>query len=357
MLSGSVILTLCAATWAALRIGPSPLPDLTGFVDRIGIWRNEDLPPIFSHVRENLPYQLIYEGLGSRGILWYLAQWIATFVIAVGLLALWYADAAGTGRRHRGVRLALLSPVVAVFVGFIGGYDPLTVIGAVGMLWAWKFGSRPLLIAAGVFLGFQHFVQAVPMVIAAALTAWAFAQNRADFRRPTFAWALPGLVLGKVISMIVLLTVTGSIGGSRSEFLTEQWVRPAIISAINFWPIFLLSMFAGAWVIVAMCFVDAKTRARVALVAAFVVCLASCFFAADHTRIFILVALPSLALMTRWLLTRPRTSTRELTIVEVLAWVTTPVLLWTGSDGTGYVQYLGALDQLIMFGQVVGTWN
>lgn len=354
----SFALAVLAALWAVARVGPWPVPDLPGMVSRFGQWRDANLPVEANYGRTSLPNQLIYEAFGSRGVWAYLIECAAVAMVAVALLIWWYAREATPGNRARAIRLAILSPVIALLVGFIGGYDPFTVLGFVIMVWAWRLDKRWLLVVAGVFLGFQHFEQALVGVIAATLVALAIAQQDVDRpRRPTIAWALIGVAAGKALNALLLAVVVGDGFGGRTSYLVANWVVPAVKTSIDFLPVLVLSFFAGAWAIVILGFVSSTTRARVLMCAAFAVCLIPMAVAADHTRIFILVSLPSLAIISGWLLSKDESLTlREWRLVEGLAWIVVPILVWTDSVGAGYVQHLGTVDQLLMFLQQSGRW-
>jgi len=352
-----VALTSLALIWAIVRVGPATLPDLVGYVDRFSVWQDPNLPAGISYIRENLIHILIYQQLGERGINTYMIQWAVTTAIALLLLSLWYSDSAGPGRRSLGIRLAFLSPVVAVLFGFIGSYDPITVIGAVGLLFAWRNKSRILALGAGVLLGFQHWSQALLMVVTLCIVMWALSRESPWFDRGRILWWSPiGVILGKGLSFLVLWLVSGSVSGNRLSYFGSEEMRSAVITSINHFPILLFSIFAGAWVIVAKVMIALNRTSLIVITASLVACMALAFALTDQSRIFILIVLPSLALMTRWVLENPSTTGRDLKLIEVLAWVLTPVLVWTSSLGLGYVQYTGALDQMIMFVQQVMSY-
>ena len=348
----AILLTITASIWAVLRIGPSTLPDLGSFVQRIGGWRDSNLPSDIEYIRENIPYQVLYEALGSHGVSGYFIQWAITSSIAMVGLAFWYADSAGEKRRLMGVRLALLSPIVAIFIGFIGSYDSLTVVGVVGLLWGWRLNSRILVVVSSAFLGFHHWGQALPMTIALLITSFALSKGSPWFDHgKSLLWSPFGVLLGKGLSLLTLWLVTGSPSGSRLGATQSSVVYDTLVTSVNHFPILLYSLFAGSWIIVLMVLSRLATRSKYLLILAVGLCFILAVAITDQTRVFILLSLPSLALMTRWLMSNPSTSRSDLIVVEASAWLLTPVLLWTNSLGRGELQYTGALDQLIMFTQ------
>ena len=350
-------LALVAAMWAVFRVAPAPLPDLPRFVAALGNWREAKPDPAYDHLRENLLFQWLFEAAASLGVNVYLLQWSVGVVLVVGGLAWIYRRNVSVEWKGMALRLAILSPVAAIMVGFFGSYDPVTMGLAVVLVAAWLSERSWWIAIAGIGLGLQHFGQAIAMVVALGLTSAALSEGGVRKSAPLTGKALAGVLAGKAIAFFALWVFSGSAVGSRVPPTTEVIsTSNAVITTVNYFPILLVSLFAGAWAIVVAGFIVRSRQGRVLLIAAALVASYSLVFT-DQTRIFVLLSFPSLALLTVFVLRRFESNAIAMRGIEALAWIVTPVLLWTDSDGVGRVQYLGALDAQIMAWQQVFGWG
>lgn len=349
------VLGAAAALWALVRVAPATIPDVAQTAARSALWPQRDLGEFTEFVRTSPIGQLAYRIGGALGTWEYLLVHAVAAVAAVALLAWWLARQVPVGRRGVAVRLVLLSPAAALLVVFLGSYDPFTVLGLAALLFAWAADSRWAMVAAGGYLGFQHFEQGLVVVTVASVAAYALQERPGTGSRSTPAWAYLGLVLGKVALTIVLQIAVGDGLGGRSSYLVEYWLRPALTSTVNFGPVLLLSLFAGLWALVVIGVLRLPARARVLVVLAFVLCLIPMVVAADHTRIFVMCSTVPLLMLAADVLNGSDVSRRELVIVEAMAWIVVPLFVWTSYDA-GYLQHTGVYDLWVMFGQQVNSW-
>ena len=350
-------LLLGAAAWAILRVAPGTIPDVVTAAARSATWPQKDIPEFSSFVRTSPVGQIVYELAGSRGTWEYVLLHGLAAIAAVALLAMWISGQVPADARWTARRLVVLSPVAAVLVIFLGAYDPFTVLGTVALLYAWSHGRAWTVGLAGAYLGFQHFEQGLVVVTVAVLMSLALTgDTSASGRRPSPGWAYVGLAVGKALLTAVLWAGTGDAVSGRSSYLIWEWVRPALVSGLNFGPVLLLSFFSGAWAIVLLGLLQRRGRSRWLAFSAFAVCLVPTALAADHTRIFVLCSLPGLMMLTAAVLSRESTTRREVMLIEGLAWVVTPIFIWQASEGFGYVQHAGVLDLYQRFAQQVSSW-
>ena len=349
-------LLVAAVGWAVLRVAPGTIPDVAAAAARSAQWPQKDLPEFSAYVRTSPVGQVAYQLGGALGTWEYVLIHALAAVACVALLAWWLAREVPADRRWTARRLVVLSPVAAVLLVFLGAYDPFTVLGVAALLFAWTSGRRWALLLAGTYLGFQHFEQGLIVVTVSTIVALAIGPALGGGRR-TPAWAYLGLLAGKLLLSLALLVATGDAVSGRGSYVVWEWVRPAVVSGLNFGPVLLLSLFAGAWAIVVAGFLRSGTRSRLLLVLAFAVCLVPTAIAADHTRIFVLCSLPGLMMLTALVLADPTVSAGEVVLIEALAWIVTPLFVWQASEGFGYVQHTGVLDLYQMFAQQVSTWT
>ena len=352
---GTVLAGLAVA-WAVFRVAPAPLPDLPRFVAALGNWRDRNPDPDYDHLRENLLFQWLFEPAASLGVNAYLLQWVIGVTLVVGGLAWLYRRNVSPQWRGTALRLAILSPVAAIMVGFFGSYDPVTVGLALLLLIAWQSDSYPWVIVVGILLGMQHFGQVLPMIVALGLVGAGLHRDELKRYSRLTLWTLAAVTAGKIIALILVWVISGNAGGSR----TLGWVqalRDAITTSVNYFPALVLSLFAGAWAVVVAAILLRAGKERALIVGAFVLLGFTAATFTDQTRIFVLMAFPSLAMLTIFVLQRFDGNRIAVRGIEALAWVITPILLWTDSDGVGRVQYLGALDAQIMAWQQVLGWG
>ena len=153
--AAGAVLALVASMWAVFRVAPAPLPDLPRFVAALGNWREAKPDPAYDHLRENLLFQWLFEAAASLGVNVYLLQWSVGVVLVVGGLAWIYRRNVSVEWKGMALRLAILSPVAAIMVGFFGSYDPVTMGLAVVLVAAWLSERSWWIAIAGIGLGFS----------------------------------------------------------------------------------------------------------------------------------------------------------------------------------------------------------
>lgn len=353
----TVLLAAMAAVWAVVRVAPGTIPDVAETAARSARWPQQNLGEFTEFVRTSPLGQIAYRALGALGTWEFLLIHAAAGAAAVALLVWWLCRQTPPGRRGVAARLVLLSPVVAVLVVFLGAYDPFTVIGMAALLFAWTSGSRAALIAAGAYLGFQHFEQGLVAVTVGSVAAFALRDRPGSRDLHSPVWAFFGLALGKAVLTAILQMTTGAGLSGRSSYLVWEWVRPAVASSINFGPVLLLSLFAGLWAVVVLGVLRLPLRPRLIMILSFVLCLVPMTLAADHTRIYVLCSLVPLMMLVADLLRGSDVTSRELIVVEAAAWVVVPLIVWTSGEGAGYLQHPGSYDEWVMFLQQVGSWR
>jgi len=355
---GGAGLILAAAVWAIFRVAPAPVPELPAYVEAIGNWRDNQYATTYAHLRENLVWQWTFEFSASSGLSIYLLQWLLVTLCVISILAFLYRGSAPPEYRGAAIRLALLSPIVALLFGFFGSYDTVTALLAMGLLISWMQQRAWLVGIVSLLLGLQHVGQALPMILALGLT-WT-ALNEDSTSRQTLRVLAVGLgsaVLGKAVGLAILFFASSSTAGNRvpdGELFAP--LRDAWVTSLNFLPAVIYSFLAGSWIIAAYVFWDGNRRRRILLVCALATCAIPAFSLLDQTRIFMLLSLPGLSLITVHFMKSADMSHTRIRVAEVAAWVGVPILIWTGYTGAGRVQYMGALDAQLISWQQIFAW-
>lgn len=318
---------LAALAWSFVRAPATVTPALDTILAAAQAWPQR-LPDPFSAFYTDSPFALLAARLVGGDARAYLWLMLATTTATVALLAWWAARAAGNEQRWRAARLSILLPVSAVLFGWLGFYDPFTLLAWAVVLFAWMSGWRSLLAAAGLLLGFQHFEHGL-LGLAALVLAWFGLRDRLP--RPIAhvnpAWALPGVVVGKVLLTLVLV-LSGADASGRTTWLSTylaDWTK----TAINVGPLLLWSLFAGAWaLVVALWLHEPARRNRVYLASAFAVGLVATVLSGDRPRVFVIVLAPALLLAVVAYLRRNDHHRHELALVETVMWLGPPIALW-----------------------------
>lgn len=317
---------LAAAAWAIMRAPLAPAPDPEDPIAvaqtwpvRPGDWRIDHLSdsPVGLLIARSLDL-LSAEGLIRLGV-------IATALVMIGLAA--WAWVAAAAERSRAARLALLLPVVAVMLFWLGSADPFTMLAWLIALAAWLSGRRWVLAVCAIPLGFQHFAVAVLGVAALAFTWRAIGDRRPARTSATDPlWMLPGVIGGKLLLVAVMAANTQALDGRGPWLQTyfESWTKVAIVTA----PLLLWSLLAGAWPMAIVTWQQhSALRSRVLLGAALACGLLATAIAADRPRIFELVMTPSLLLVIAWFSSSDEVSVRTKRLAETVAWIAPPVIL------------------------------
>jgi hypothetical protein len=347
-----VLGTALALIWAVIRIGPRiPYP---GSFYISTSWPFPGLDEVQTYARSSPVGYWLAMLLGIEQSHWLILMRVVAAVAAVALVATWvYRETAEGSQRLRGFRLVVLGPLTAILFLTLGSYDAFTVLGLGMALFAWSRGAWPWLLLAGTYLGIQHFEQGLVAVVAWALVLAGMAgqlPERLSSRR-TSLWLIPGMLLGKVTLLTLLVANGVSAGEGRSYWLqNSELLKRAVVGAMNFGPALLLSLFAGLWAVVILALtLPADNRRRLLLALGLAVPALSAVITMDHTRVFVITTVPIVAILIVTVL-----STREVTsqwrlvlLVEAMAWIVVPINI-QGTDVV-YVDPMNFLDQWIIF--------
>lgn len=353
------VAAVAVTVWAVVRVGPRiPFPGAWYIGER---WPYPSLDELQAYKRTSPVGYLLAEFVRLDESPLLVAFYFFAALGASLLLALWvWSELGGSPQRARGFRIAMLAPVTGVLFLTLGGYDPFTALGWVIALFAWKAHSRVLLIIAGLYLGFQHFEQAAFMAVSWGLAVYALRSSGHVQWHSRFnpIWILPGVIGGKALLTVVLFAQgIDPLDGRGFWVASLELVRFAVIGSVNFGPIFVYSLFAGVWavVIVALLIVP-RNRERLLLLLALAIPGFVAVVTLDHTRVFVMMTVPLVALLTVYVLRSPRIQSFASlpVLLEVLAWIMVPVTIQGTS--TVYVDSTNFLDMTIIFTRQLLGW-
>lgn len=319
---------VAACVWVVIRSGTAFLGEPEGGLLAAAAWPQTTDQWELDFLGESPVNLVIVRALGietARG--WYVLHGIAA-VLAIAAWALVTAAATARGHRWAASRWIILTPFAAVLLAWMGSYDPFTVI-SLAIVFVGLVTNRVWLLGLGAFLlGIQHFEQGVLSLLALALTSAALGSH-SPIRIPrSRGWVVAvGLAAGKILLLTTLAVSRGGLDG-RSSWL-EQYLGEWTLTAANILPLLAWSLFAGGWGIVITQAVNVGSlRARLLLLAAFLVGILGLALSGDRPRVFVIVALPALALLTASLLSDER-DRRVRIVVESMLWLGTPIIFWT----------------------------
>jgi hypothetical protein len=349
-----IALALVAASmlWAVTRVGLSTIPGIATAADSAFGWPFKELSQYSAFSATSPIGSLIFTVIGNSDPVVFLGLHVVALVVALVLTLWWVAALTPRSSRLMAFRLVILSPWVALLLIFLGSYDPFTVIGFALVLLSWTYNKTLLILLAGVILGFQHFEQSVFALLAAYLVVVALPDRLPpDFVSPKkILFTLSGLISGK-LALTLILTLSSESGAfGRGAFWTAEWFRISFVTSVNFWAVFLLSLFAGSWGLIVVVSLSVRRKQQAILFVAFLLCLIPAVLTLDHTRVFVMTSMLSLSIITvAFARSIDLFSSRDFVYVEVLAWLVVPLSVWVGMDGTPYLHNVGSLDQLIIF--------
>lgn len=333
-----------AFAWSVLRSGTGILPGHEVVAEAAARWPYRIDRP-FESFGADSPLNLIaFRALGLDTPVEGLRMHALAIVVAMAGLA-WWAFSLGGDGRWRAARFALLAPVTTVMLAWIGSYDPFTVMCWVLALWAWKSASRPLMVAAGAVLGFQHFEHAA-LGLGALWLTWLAIGERVPRLGRSPLWLGAGILAGKAVLSAVFLAVGEPLTG-RTEWI-GPFLRDWTVVAINVGPTLLWSLFAGSWAIVIWVWLSGGSRARVLIAGAIAIGALASALSGDRPRVFILVLAPSLLLMA--VVTARESKGRTGSLIEAVVWLAPPVLLWANTVVNARVVDLGVGGARILLG-------
>ena len=348
-------LILLAVLWAFYRVGPQTSIALADDAARARAWPNPELDGLNSYTRTSPIGPILYKLTGSESAGVYISIHLLAIFLAITLISFWiYRHTTLKLNKVRGVRFMILGPVVGMLFISIGNYDPFTVIGFALALFAWRKNSRVGLIFAGLYLGFQHFEQGFVAIIAWSIAAVALRDlPPLDSTRWNPIWALPGVIAGKLLlSGIFALSGISSTEGRVAYFTDISWPRMAVTASINHFPVLLLSIFAGLWVIAGYAFFLATTnRNRLLLILALALPALTSVTTLAQSRVFVMTTFPLIATLLLVVLCDKTLSKQPAVLrsFEVIVWVVVPLHLYvTTTSGQGLLTTTNSLDFFIM---------
>ena len=298
---------------------------------------------------------ILYKLTGSESTGVYISIHLLGIFLAITLISFWiYSHTTLKTNKARGIRFMVLGPVVGMLFISIGNYDPFTVIGFAFALFAWQKNSRAGLISSGLYLGFQHFEQGFVAII-----AWSIAAVALNDLPPLHStkwnpiWALPGVIAGKLIlSGIFALSGISSTEGRVAFFTDLSWPRMAVTASINHFPVLLLSIFAGLWVIAGYAFFLTTTnRNKFLLILALAFPALTSVATLAQSRVFVMTTFPLIATLLLVVLCDKTLSAQPAVLrsFELIVWVVVPLHLYvTTTSGKGLLTTTNSLDFLIM---------
>ena len=311
-----------AFLWSVLRSGTGILPGYEVVAEAAASWPYRIDRP-FESFGADSPLNLItFRVLGLETPVEGLRMHALAIVVAMVGMA-WWAFAAAGDAGWRAARLALLAPVTTVMLAWIGAYDPFTVICWVLALWAWRTRSRPLMVAAGALLGFQHFEHSA-LGLGALWLTWLAIGDRIPGLTRSPLWIGAGLVAGRAALTTVFLAIGEPVNG-RTEWI-GPFLRDWTVVAVNVGPTLLWSLFAGSWAIVIWVWLSSQPRARALIVGAIAIGAVASVLSGDRPRVFVLILAPALLLMA--VATAREIRGRSAVLIEAIVWLAPPVLLW-----------------------------
>lgn len=346
--------------WAVVRVGPRiPFPGAWYTGER---WPYPSLDELQAYKRTSPVGYLLAELVRLNESPLLVAFYFCAALAASVLLALWvWSELGGSPQRARAFRIAILAPVTGVLFLTLGGYDPFTALGWVIALFAWKARSRLLLILAGLYLGFQHFEQAALMAVSWGIAVYALRLSAPQpwHERYNPIWILPGVITGKlVLTLVLFIQGIDPLAGRGFWVASSELLRFAIVGSVNFAPIFIYSLFAGVWAVVILALlIVPSNRDRMFLAVAIAIPGFVAVITLDHTRVFVMMTVPLVALVIVYVLRSPQMSVfAPLPILlESLAWVMVPVTIQGTS--TVYVDSPNFIDMTIIFSRQLLGWT
>lgn len=343
-----------ALGWGIFRVSPQSLPHIESALTLAYQWPNSELPDSYAFMRHSPLGPWAVQFLQISSPTGYLLLHTAIALVALASVAAWVAWNAGTGwHRWKSARLFALSPLVAVVATGLGSYDAWTLLCFALVMWAWQTQKAPLILLASALVGIQHFEQGLVALLAAALLAMnSGLLLPSTIRKPAnIAWSAFGLVLGKVSLLLVLQGMGVDPFAGRSLYLADpELLRIALTSAVNYLPIYIYSLLAGLWALIFFMGLHGRRSRRTwTLPLAGGILFAFSAVTLDHTRVFALMSLPALLLLLISFARDEQPSPQASRIIEGVAWVSVPIILFTNPDGVTYFAPLNWADHLIMF--------
>lgn len=317
-----------AAIWAILRSGTGVVPGAEWHFAATFDWPSRPINPDEWYLADSPLGILIAKAIGVETLSQFLQLHLLAVLLFMAGLALWALFITDdTAAKWQAARLSLLAPTSAILLTWIGRYDAFTALAWVIALGMWCTQKRTLLIAAGLLLGVQHFEHSLMGALVLSSTWMALQSKLPDRLRHTNpSWLIPGIIAGKLV-LVAMFAANGMPISGRVGWL-DRFFFDWTVTAISILPLLAWSLFAGWWAVATSLYLDASTRSRQLLIAAFTIGLIATILSGDRPRVFILVVLPALPLASVAFAKSTHWDTKRRRLVEVIAWLAPPLIFW-----------------------------
>jgi hypothetical protein len=241
----SILVALMALLWSAYRSGIGIYPGLAWQWSTIESWPQRSTEAFQGYISDSPTGPILAKLLGLSSQNQYVLVHLLASLIVILLLASWvFTQFENSHEKWMAVRLSFLAPITAVLFTWIGSYDVFTVLGwAIGM-YAYTSRKRILILASGIFLGFQHFEHSLFALAIFAITILALRDRLPRTLRPKLLWWMAGgLLLGRALLGAIFI-ISGQGATTRSEWITT-FVKDWTVTGVNIGPQLLWSFFAG----------------------------------------------------------------------------------------------------------------
>lgn len=246
--------------------------------------------------------------------------------------------------RARLLMLAIAcSSVPMVLLGWIGSYDPFTVLAILIVTIA---DSHIVTFVGAILLGFTHFEQGL-FVVAIVLILNSH-RKFSWVRTPTVL--IGGLMLGKAVLMAYL--VSKGLGRGRLDYASITGLYTFLKFFVRQFPVLLGSWFGAFWVwmtVAALSVVNRWTELGRWFLATALAATAS-LLALDETRVFALISLPLIVHvgMDAKELMAPQSRRAAAVLASCIALILPPVFVWEGAvHSTGWSRFILAIRNLM----------
>ena len=328
----SFLVALMALLWSAYRSGIGIYPALTWQWTAIESWPQRSTEAFQGYISDSPTGPILAKLLGLSSQNQYVFVHLLASLIVILLLASWaFTQFENSHEKWLAVRLSFLAPISAVLFTWIGTYDVFTVLGWAIALYAYTSRKRFLILASGIFLGFQHFEHSLFALAIFAIIILALGDRLPRTLLPRLLWWMAGgLLLGRALLGAIFM-ISGQGATTRSEWITT-FVKDWTVTGVNIGPQLLWSLFAGFWILVLALFLGLRNhRPRFLLAAAFGLGLVATLLSGDRPRIFIIVMFPALMLALVAYIANSRDSPRERKLVEFSIWLAPVIFFWGNS--------------------------
>lgn len=319
-----------ALVWAIARSSFTITSSIEDLLEASRLWPDRSEVWFLQFYADSPAYIIFAKALGIDDTIGLVRQSFMLGLVAVAALAVWAWRLSVRPYRWQGARLVVLAPLSAILFSAIGSYDSFTALAWAAALWMWCWRRPSLMILSGALLGMQHFEQALLGSFSLFLVWLAIRSDLpTSIRQCSPLWLVPGVIAGKALLVGYFLSI-GTAPLGRAEWLQEylaEWAKVGVVTL----PFLLWSLFAGLWLAVFLIWIRSDQRARILLLAALIPGILGTLMSGDRPRVFVLIMLPAVLIAIVAFTNRPSSRGVDRKLVEFLAWVGPPVILF-GAD-------------------------